>query len=126
MYAFLMVGAGGAIGAMARYGASVAVGRAGFANFPFATMLVNIVGSFAMGLLIGYMAQTTPDNQSGLRLFLAIGVLGGFTTFSSFSLDAIVLMERGQWGSAAFYVVASVLISIAALFIGLFLMRIGA
>lgn len=126
MQAFLLVGAGGALGAMARYGTGIVVGRLGFSGFPYATMLVNITGSFAMGLLIGYLAHAMPDNQAGLRLFIAIGVLGGFTTLSSFSLDAVTLIERGQLGSAAFYIVASVLVSIAALFVGLLIMRVFA
>lgn len=124
MQAIFLVGAGGALGAVARYGAGVLVGRIGLAGFPYATMAVNIAGSFAMGLLIGYLAQTTPDNQSGIRLFIAIGVLGGFTTFSSFSLDAITLIERGQWSAAMIYILTSVIVSIAALFGGLQIMRV--
>lgn len=121
-----LVGAGGALGAVSRYGAGVLVTRLGFSGFPYATMLVNVAGSLAMGLLVGYLARETPENQNTLRLFIAIGILGGFTTFSSFSLDAVSLIQRGQMGLAAIYMLGSVLVGIAALFLGLWLMRGGA
>jgi len=123
MQAFLLVGAGGAIGAMGRYGLSLLVGRHWHATFPLGTFAVNIIGSLAMGLLIGFLARYTPEWQSQARLFIAIGVLGGFTTFSSFSLDVITLLERGQLGLAVSYILGSVIISIFALFGGLLLMR---
>lgn len=123
MNAFLMVGAGGALGAMGRYGVGVLVGRMGVTGFPFATMIVNIVGSLAMGLLVGLLAKLLPTWQNEARLFVAVGLLGGFTTFSAFSLDAIVLMERGQMGQALVYIAVSVVFSILALFAGLLIMR---
>jgi CrcB protein len=123
MQAVILVGLGGAIGAMARYGAGVLFGWMGLIGFPWATLVVNVSGSFAMGLLIGYLAHTTPSNQSELQLLLAVGVLGGFTTFSSFSLDAVALIERGQLGLAAGYILVSVLVAIGALFGGLMVMR---
>lgn len=126
MNAYLLVAIGGAIGSASRYGAGVFIGRLWGSSFPFATMLVNIAGSLLMGLLIGLLARTLPSWQEDARLFLAVGVLGGFTTFSSFSLDTVALIERGELGQAAIYVIVSVLISIAALFAGLALMRIGA
>ena len=122
MIPYLLVGIGGAIGAMARYGTGVALGRVA-GDFPLATMLINIVGSLCMGLLVGWLARTTPDAQQEIRLFVAVGVLGGFTTFSSFSLDTIVLIERGEIAQAAFYVLASVIVSVAALAAGLWLVR---
>jgi CrcB protein len=126
MYPVLLVGIGGAIGSIARYGSGVLVGRLWPTTFPLATMLVNISGSLVMGLFIGWLARTTPTWQADARLFVAVGVLGGFTTLSSFSLDTVVLFERGEIGQAALYVLGSVVVSISALFIGLAIMRLGA
>ena len=126
MNAFLRVGIGGAIGSIARYGSGVLVGRVWSSSFPLATMLVNIAGSLLMGLFIGWLARSTPAWQADARLFFAVGVLGGFTTLSSFSLDTVVLLERGEIGQAALYVAVSVAVSIAALFAGLWVMRLGA
>ena len=104
----LLVDAGGAIGAMGRYGFSILVGRASVAaGFPLATLLINVIGSLAMGLLVGWLARAMPSWVVEGRLFLAVGVLGGFTTFSAFSLDAITLIERGQLGQAGLYAVLS-------------------
>jgi CrcB protein len=126
MNPYLLVAIGGALGSMARYGTGVLVGKAWSASFPLGTMLINIVGSVAMGLFIGYLVRTTPAWQADARLFVAVGVLGGFTTFSSFSLDAVSMLERGELGLALFYVLGSVIIGIAALFAGLGVMRVGA
>ena len=125
MQAVLLVGAGGAIGAMGRYGVGVAAGRVLPLSFPYGTLLVNVAGSLLMGVLVGLLARFTPDWQNEARLFLAVGVLGGFTTFSSFSLDTIVLVERGALLQAAFYVAASVILSILALYCGLLITRGG-
>ncbi len=122
MTPYLLVGIGGALGAMARYGAGVGIGRIA-GDFPLATLLINITGSALMGLLVGWLARTTPAGQNEIRLFVAVGMLGGFTTFSSFSLDTIALVERGEIGQAALYVLASVAVSIAALAAGLWLVR---
>lgn len=126
MNPYLLVAIGGALGSMARYGTGVLVGKAWSASFPLGTMLINIVGSLAMGLFIGYLVRTTPAWQADARLFVAVGVLGGFTTFSSLSLDAVSMLERGELGLALFYVLGSVIIGIAALFAGLVVMRVGA
>jgi CrcB protein len=125
MYPILLVGAGGAIGSIVRYLSGVAVGRVWASAFPLATMLINISGSLIMGLFIGWLARTTPAWQADARLFFAVGVLGGFTTLSSFSLDTVVLLERGEFGQAVLYVLGSVVVSIAALFVGLLVMRMG-
>lgn len=91
-------------------------------RFPWGTMVVNIAGSLAMGLLIAWLARRSAGD-SDLRLLLATGFLGGFTTFSAFSLDAVTLYERGALTAAATYVIASVTVSILALFGGLWLAR---
>ena len=125
MISFLLVGIGGALGAMLRYGLQTQLGT--LANgFPTGTFVINIVGSIAMGLLVGVLARTTPQYQDEIRLFVAVGVFGGFTTFSSFSLDAITMMERGDYMLAALYIVGSVLLAIAGLAMGLWAVRVTA
>jgi CrcB protein len=116
----LGVALGGALGASARYLVNVAMPRLLGHGFPYATMVVNIAGSALMGALVVVLAQ-----KSGTRFapFLMTGVLGGFTTFSAFSLDAISLWERGQGTAAFVYVAGSVLLSLAALFAGMMLAR---
>ena len=116
----LPVAIGGAIGATARYLTGVVAVRVMGPGFPWGTMTVNIVGSFLMGVIVICMAE-----RSGQRLspFLVTGILGSYTTFSSFSLDALEIYERGQIGIAAVYVTASVLLSLAAIFAGLAVAR---
>ena len=123
MFSFLIVGIGGAFGAMARYGVGLFAIKNLGASFPFGTIIVNIAGSFLMGLLIAWLARRTGGSSNELRLFLATGFLGGFTTFSAFSLDTITLYERGDLGQAAIYVGLSVIASILALVAGLWLVR---
>lgn len=109
------VAAGGAVGSAARYLSMVLVGQMVGAAFPWGTLFVNIVGSAVMGVLaeLGALVwQPSPD----LRVFLTVGVLGGFTTFSTFSLDVAVLVERHSWAVAALYVSLSILLSVGALF----------
>src|SRR5690606_12674001 len=115
---FLGAGIGGAL----RHGVNLASLRLLGPGFPHATLTVNIVGSLLMGLLTGWFAPQADPGQAW-RLFLTTGILGGFTTFSAFSLDAALLVERGQVGLAALYVVASPVLAIACLFAGLWLMR---
>src|SRR5690606_31573818 len=107
MNPYLLVGIGGALGAVARFAIGNAVGALPN-GFPVSTFLINIVGSVAMGVLVGILAKTTPQYQNEIRLFVAVGLFGGFTTFSSFSLDAITLIERGDFLLATLYVVGSV------------------
>ena len=121
--AVLLVGAGGALGAMARYGLSVLIGRLWPMAFPLATLLINITGSLAMGLFVGLMARLLPAWQNEARLFVAVGILGGFTTFSSFSLDAVLLLERGELVQAGSYVLMSVVLCLIGLYLGLLLTR---
>jgi CrcB protein len=123
MNPYLLVAVGGALGSVARYGTGVLVGKAWDSTFPLATMLINIAGSLAMGLFIGYLARTTPSWQADARVFVAVGIFGGFTTFSSFSLDAIAMFERGEVGQALLYVLISVIVGVAALYGGLLMMR---
>jgi CrcB protein len=119
---FLIVFLGGGIGAALRHGVNLTAARTLGTGFPWGTLTVNIVGSLVMGLLTAYFAFKGGGTQHW-RLLLTTGVLGGFTTFSAFSLDVAVLYERGDVGTAALYVAVSVIISIAALFAGLALMR---
>ncbi|MGV8955852.1 MAG: fluoride efflux transporter CrcB [Cypionkella sp.] len=119
----LLVGVGGGLGAMCRYGLSVLIGRLWGSGFPLATLLINILGSLAMGLLVGWLAKAMPSWAAEGRLFLAVGVLGGFTTFSSFSLDTITLIERGEVGQAGLYAVLSVVVSVVCLYLGLLMTR---
>lgn len=123
MNPYLLVGIGGALGAMTRYGVGTLV-SAPANGFPLATFLINITGSLAMGLLVGYLAKTTPAFQNEIRLFVAVGIFGGFTTFSSFSLDTISMIERGDVLLALAYVLGSVVLGIAALWVGLFFIRV--
>lgn len=118
-YIIVFVGAG--IGGAMRHGVNVALRSLG-SGFPYGTLLINVVGSLVMGLLAGLFALKFDPGHSW-RLFLTTGILGGFTTFSTFSLDAVVLYERGVLGSMAVYVIASVVLSIGGLFAGLFIMR---
>lgn len=122
MNAFILVFIGGGVGAMSRYGSGLLVGRVVRHGFPWATLFVNVAGSLVMGLVIAWLARRS-SGDSGLRLLLAVGFLGGFTTFSSFSLDAVALYERGEMTAAMIYVLASVVVSILALFAGLWLVR---
>jgi len=109
---------------MARYGVGVTAARlAPGAAWPWATLSVNLVGGFLMGLLVGWMAQRGGAEQETIRVFAAVGILGGFTTFSAFSLETVLMIERRQYGMAAAYVAASVVIAIAAVFLGLMIAR---
>lgn len=120
--AYLIVFLGGGLGAALRHGVNIASARAFGTAFPYGTLTVNIVGSLAMGLFAAWFAFKGDASQHW-RLFLTTGILGGFTTFSAFSLDAALLYERGEVGTAAIYVVASVALSIAGLFAGFAVVR---
>lgn len=125
MRAYLLVFVGGGMGAALRHGINVAFARWFGIGFPFHTLFENISGSIAMGLLASYFVVTAGSPQS-LRLFLTTGILGGYTTFSAFSLDTVLLIERDQYGLAAIYVVASVLASVVGLALGVGLVRLTA
>ncbi|WP_313452613.1 fluoride efflux transporter CrcB [Brevundimonas sp.] len=124
MTRFLLVAIGGAIGSVARYGLGVAAGRwAPNAGWPVGTFAANAIGGLLMGLLVGWLAFRGGAQQEAVRLFAAVGLLGGFTTFSSYSLEAVQMIERRQIGLAAAYVIGSVILAIGALFVGLMIAR---
>lgn len=119
---FLIVFAGGGIGAALRHGFNLMFARWLGTAFPYATLWENVTGSLVMGLLAATFAFRSEIPQH-LRLFLTTGILGGYTTFSTFSLDTALLYERGELGLAALYVVLSMLLSVGGLFAGLWLVR---
>ena len=119
---YLLVFVGGGLGASLRHLVNVTCARGLGTGFPWGTFIINISGSLVMGLIAGYLAFKGEASQPW-RLFLMTGILGGYTTFSAFSLDAALLYERGEIGSALFYVLGSVVLSIAGLFAGLALVR---
>jgi CrcB protein len=122
LYLIVFIGAG--IGGAVRHGVNVGAARLFGYGFPFGTLIVNVTGSFVMGLFAGYFAFR-PGIGQHVRLFLTTGILGGFTTFSAFSLDTALLVERHSLGLAAGYAVGSVAASVSALFFGLALFRGG-
>jgi fluoride exporter len=117
------VAAGGALGAVSRYGFNAGILRAFGDNFPWGILLVNVLGCFLMGLASAYMIEKMPVHD-GLKIFITTGFLGGFTTFSAFAYDTMKLIQAGQSSSALFYVAASVLLSIVAVFAGFALSRV--
>ena len=120
----LLVFVGGGIGAALRHGVNVGSARTLGFSFPWGTLIVNVVGSLAMGLLAAWFAFRADTGVSQhARLFLTTGILGGFTTFSAFSLDVALLWERGAPGAAVAYAAASVGLSVAGLFAGLWVVR---
>jgi len=122
MKMILYIALGGAIGSVARHMVGKGVMALLGSGFPYWTLLINIVGSFAMGIIVELLGTHISVSQEA-RAFMTVGILGGFTTFSSFSLDAVTLWERGEMASAILYVALSVFVSLAALFAGLFLVR---
>lgn len=122
MYHLVLVAAGGAVGAGVRHLVNLATLRLFGYGFPWGTLTVNIIGSLAMGLFTAWLVRRT-GSSAELRLLVATGLFGGFTTFSAFSLDFAVLYERGALMQAFSYVAASVLLSIGALFVGLWVAR---
>jgi len=119
----LYVAIGGAIGSVFRYLIHVSISNWLNNPFPAATLVINVTGSFLMGLLMGWLTKAAPAYANELRFFLAIGVLGGYTTFSSFSLDAIRLMEQGKLLQMLVYVAGSVVVSLAGLAAGIYLIK---
>ena len=128
LYASLSVALGGGIGALLRYQAgrltTWVMGVQAVTTFPWATLFVNVLGSLAMGLLAGWLARQ-PAGAEQMRLLLGVGLLGGFTTFSAFSLEMMMLMDRGQHALAFVYGSISVMAGISALYMGLIVMRLS-
>ncbi len=124
MTRFLIVALGGAFGAMARYGVGLAWGRfVVVTGWPWPTLTANVLGGLLMGLLTGWLAFRSGAQGETIRLFAAVGLLGGFTTFSAFSLETALMIERRQFAMAAGYVGVSVVVSVVALFLGLMVAR---
>jgi fluoride exporter len=125
MQGFVLVFLGAGIGGAMRHGVNIAAARVLGTGFPWGTLAVNVVGGFAMGVLAGWLALKAGETWAqSVRLFVATGILGGFTTFSAFSLDAVLLWERGQTAAVVAYVLASVALSVVALVAGLWIVRV--
>lgn len=118
----IYIALGGGIGSFLRYTLTSVIARNLGTLFPYGTLAVNVIGSFIMGITIEYLSKTLPHSNE-LRAFLAIGILGGFTTFSAFSLDSITLFERGSPMLAIAYIITSVVLSIITIFAGMALIR---
>lgn len=124
MQAIILVFLGAGLGGVFRHGVNIAAARTLGANFPFGTPIINITGSFIMGLAIGWLTFRSGGGWTQhVRLFFTTGVLGGYTTFSTFSLETVLLIERDQIGLAAAYVGGSVALGILGLWAGLALIR---
>jgi CrcB protein len=122
METVLAIAAGGALGSVLRHFLNGAIGGPAGTGFPWGIFIINILGSFVMGVLVSFFAHFWEPRQS-IRAFLTVGILGGFTTFSTFSLDAVMLLERGSYGASAVYISGSVGISLAGLVAGQMLVR---
>ena len=123
MSKLLLVVLGGGAGAAARYAVGSHAWRLFGTAWPFGTFICNALGGLAMGLLVGFLAHRGGADQERLRLLFGVGVLGGFTTFSAFSLETALMIEKSRYAQAFTYVSASVLLSVAALFAGLIVAR---
>ena len=124
MINILLVGLGGGLGAIARYLTGVGNGRLFGAGQPYlATAFINVLGGLLMGVLVGLLAVRVSEDGMRLRLLLGVGVLGGFTTFSTFSIEAVSMLERRAYGTMAAYVVGSAVFSILAVMLGLLVAR---
>jgi CrcB protein len=123
MMSWLWVAIGGAAGAVARYGLGSAAGRWLGHGWPWGTLGANMFGGLLMGALAGWLALRGGPDQERWRLLLGVGVLGGFTTFSAYTLETVLMIERREWASAVAYVGLSTLLAVVALFAGLWLSR---
>lgn len=123
MQALLLVAVGGAAGSVARYLLSAFTLRNLGSAWPYGTLSVNVLGGFLIGALAGFLAFRGGAGQDKIRLLLQVGFLGGFTTFSAYSLEVALMIERRDFGPAAAYSAVSVILSVAALFLGLAVMR---
>lgn len=127
LFASVLVMAGGAIGALGRYQLgrwiSHALGPVQVGQFPWATLAANVIGCAGMGLVFGWLARNGGQSAESLRLLVGVGLLGGFTTFSAFGLEMLLLIERGAAGLAVFYAAISVAGGLTALYLALIVMR---
>jgi CrcB protein len=123
MQALLMVGAGGALGAICRYLLGVQAMRMLGTGWPFGTYAANILGGLLMGVLAGVLAYRGGPDQEKWRLLVGVGMLGGFTTFSAFSLETALMIDRKAWLQVALYVGSSVVFSVGAIAVGRLLVR---
>jgi fluoride exporter len=119
----LAVAVGGALGSVARYLVAIGAGRAFGTNFPWGILIINVTGSFLIGAFTGLFALKW-DLPQAMRIFLTVGICGGYTTFSTFSLDAFSLMQRGELVAAGLYMIGSVVLSITALIAAMQLVRV--
>jgi fluoride exporter len=124
MKLYFAVAAGGALGALSRYSLTAAVVPLFQLDFPVGTLAANVAGSFLMGALVEVLALVWSPPEA-VRAFLVVGVLGAFTTFSAFSLEAVGLLQQGLVGAAMAYILASVFLSIAAVFAGMRILRVA-
>lgn len=115
---FLMVFLGGGVGSAARHGVNVLAARFFGANYPIGTFTINIIGAFTMGAVVEWLAMRASFSPV-IRLFLTTGIIGGFTTFSTYALEIAALYERGEFGIAVVYALASIVLGLAALFLGM-------
>jgi CrcB protein len=120
---WLLVAAGGALGSLARYAVGREALRVFGSGWPYGTLIVNIVGGFLMGALAGWLAYAMPVGQERWRLTLGVGLLGGFTTFSAFSLETAIMIERRAYGEAGLYAILSLSLSVLALMAGMYMVR---
>ncbi len=120
---WLLVAVGGAMGSTARYAVGLQAMRLLGSRWPYGTLTVNVVGGLLMGVLAAWLAHAMPPEQERWRVLIGVGVMGGFTTFSAFSLETALMIERRAWGEAGLYIAVSVILSIGALFAGLLLAR---
>ena len=123
MRVLLLVGLGGGLGAVARYMMGHAVFRLWPMTFPLGTLVINVLGAVLMGLFAGFISQRGGSEAESLRQFVAVGLLGGFTTFSTFSLETVALIERGALAQAGGYVLLSVVVCLIGLYLGLLVSR---
>lgn len=123
MQTLLLVATGGAIGSILRFLISLLFTKVWASPFPLATLVINVAGALAMGLLMGTLIRLEPSWMDEARLFAAVGVLGGFTTFSAFSLEAVALLEGGLLAQALLYVGLSIVLCLVGLYAGLLLTR---